>query len=263
MTGKKRHRVRLSATCRTEISTAFAALFHNRLDNTAFKQARSEELRITAYDFNFIAVIFAILKVDIIAEDFKESCRAIHAFYHCLRFFKRQGGNLIPVVDTSPSVEMLVGCTHRTKPRFYPVRYTRQRAVMQQVGNITPIPRIDLFPSVIDGCLCVRRIFQFDNTKGHTIHVQKHVRTAVFHLPVVCIFHRELINRTEDIIVGVFKVDKRNHFRKPRLRRELNTVHHPPVNLMQSRELAFRTNKTDGIYDLRYFFHRQVGVHLA
>ena len=89
LTGKECHSVSLTATGSTEICTTLTTLGSYGFYDTLLEQSRCKELRITADDFFFITVVFVVLEINIITEDFKESCRCIHAFYHRVKLVKR------------------------------------------------------------------------------------------------------------------------------------------------------------------------------
>ncbi len=58
-----------------------------------------------------------------------------------------------------------------------------------------------------DGGIGVRRIFKFHYTDRQPIDKQKHIRPAGLLLAVIDILYGKLINTTENILLGIFKVD--------------------------------------------------------
>ena len=260
---KESHGIGLAATGSTKICTTLTALLNNRLDNALLQKAGSKELRIPANNFLLVAVIFAILEVDVIPEDFQESCRRINALDHGLGFLKRQRRNLISIVYTAPGIEMLIRCANSAQPCLHTVRNASQRAVMQQMRDIAPIADIDLLPGIIDGSVGICRILQLNYAQRHAVDKQNDIRTAVFLLTVVDVFHGELIDYPEKVILRVFKIDQLDHLRQTRLRRKLNAIYHPAIDFVQHGKVSFRTHKTHVVHDLPYFISLQIRIGLG
>ena len=126
--------------------------------------------------------------------------------------------------------------------------------------NIAPIAEVNLFPCTINRRIAICRVFQFNNTQGNSVDKKKNIRAAGLRLPVVGVFHGELINRAEDIFLRILKLNQIDHSGKSRLRGELNSVHHPVVHLMQRGKIIFRTRKAHGVHDLLNLIRSQIRV---
>ena len=126
--------------------------------------------------------------------------------------------------------------------------------------NISPVSNINLFPSIINSRIRISGIFQLDDTQRYTIYKQKHIRSTIFFLTIVCIFHCKLIHYTEDILIPIIKLNKRYHSWQSILRRKLNTIYHPAIYFMQSSKITFRTYKTDIIIYLCHLVFCQIRV---
>ena len=87
---QKCHRICLAAPRGPEIRPAFPAFLLNRLDNALTEQTSGEELWIAADNLHLVAVVVAILKIDVIPEYLKKPHRAIDALDHRRSLFKRQ-----------------------------------------------------------------------------------------------------------------------------------------------------------------------------
>ena len=170
--GEKCHGIGFAATGSPEVRSAFTAFFHHRLDDTLLQKTRSKKLRIPADDFPFVAVVFAVLKIDIVAEDFQESTGAVHAFDHGLHLVKRKSRDLVFVVHPAPGIKMLIRRTHRAQSGLDPIGDAGQRAVVQQMRNVPPVTDINLFPRIIDGGRLIRRVFQLYNAQRHTVDIK-------------------------------------------------------------------------------------------
>ena len=131
---------------------------------------------------------------------------------------------------------------------------------MQQMRNIAPIADIDLFPCIVNRRVFIRRVLQLDDAQRHSVDKKKNIRAAGLRLPVVGVFHGELINRAEDIFLRILKLNQIDHSGKSRLRGELNSVHHPVVHLMQCGKITFRTRKAHGVHDLLNLIRGQIRV---
>ena len=220
-------------------------------------------MRITTYDFHFIAVIIAILEIDIIPENFKESKRTVNTFNHGLCLFKRQCRNFVSLIYAPPRIKVFIRCSYCAKSGFNSVGNTSQRAIMKQMRYVAPITDIYLLPSVINCCSGISRIFQLNHTQRQSVDIKQNIRSSVFDLSIVVIFHCKLIDRSENVVFRILEVNQRNHFGDTVLRSKLNTVHHPSVNLMQCCKITFGTYQTHSIYYLLHFFCNQIRVGLA
>ena len=129
--------------------------------------------------------------------------------------------------------------------------------------NISPVSNINLFPSIINSRIGISGIFQLDDTQWHTIYKQKHIRSTIFFLTIVCIFHCKLIHYTEDILIPIIKLNKWYHSWQSILRRKLNTIYHPTIYFVQSSKITFRTYKTDIIVNLCHFVFCQIRVSVC
>jgi len=79
-------------------------------------------------------------------------------------------------------------------------------------------------------------------------------------LTVIGVFHCKLIDCTKNIILRFFKVNQPDHSRKAGLRYKLDPVDHPTVYLMKRGEIAFRTDKANGVHDLPNFINCQIWI---
>ena len=131
LTCQKRHGIGFAAAGCAKISAALADAADYRLHDALFQLPCGEELRITADDLHFAAVVDTILKIDVIPENFQKPCRTVHAVDEGFRLSKRQGGKLVAVVHTPPCVEMLIRGTHRTQPGLDSIRDAGKGAVVQ------------------------------------------------------------------------------------------------------------------------------------
>ena len=260
---QKRHRICLAAACRPEIGAALAALLDNRFYDTLLKQARREKLRIAADNLLFFAIIIFILKIDVVAEDFEKPFRRKHALDHRFKLIERKRGNLVAIVHAPPGIEMLVRRADRAEPRFHAVGYACQRTIVEQVRNIAPITGCDLLVGIEYRRIGIGRILELDDAKRHAVDVKQNVGAAVFLLPVIDVFNGKLVYGAEDVFVGMLKVDKRDHTRKPALQNKLHTIDHPTINFMKRRKLALRTNKPHLIYNLTNIIFRQIRISLT
>ena len=126
--------------------------------------------------------------------------------------------------------------------------------------NISPVSNINLFPSIINSRIGINGIFKFNDTQGHTIYKQKHIRSAIFFLTIICIFYCKLIHYTENILIPIIKINKWYHSWQSILRRKLNTIYHPAIYFMQSSKITFRTYKTNIIIYLYHLVFCQIRV---
>ena len=126
--------------------------------------------------------------------------------------------------------------------------------------NIPPVANINLLPSIINSRIGISRIFKFNNTQGHTIYKQEHIRSTIFFLTIVCIFYCKLVHYTKDILIPIVKINKWYHSWLPILRRKLNTIYHPAIYFVQSSKITFRSYKTDIIVNLCHFLFDQLRV---
>ena len=126
--------------------------------------------------------------------------------------------------------------------------------------NIPPITNINLLPSIINSRICISGIFKFNDTQGHTIYKQKHIRSAIFFLTIICIFYCKLIYYTEDILIPIIKINKWYHSWQPILLCKLNTIYHPTIHFVQSGKITFRTYKTNIIIYLCHLVFCQIRV---
>ena len=129
--------------------------------------------------------------------------------------------------------------------------------------NIPPITNINLLPSIINSRICISGIFQLDDTQWHTIYKQKHIRSTIFFLTIICIFYCKLIYYTEDILIPIIKLNKWYHSWQSILRRKLNTIYHPAIYFVQSSKITFRTYKTDIIIYLCHLVFCQIWVSVC
>ena len=87
----------------------------------------------------------------------------------------------------------------------------RQRAITQQMRNITHVTDVYLFVSLCYVGIEFCGIFQLKDAERYAINEEQHVRDA--HIVFHTVGNLELINRSEDIIfftVGTLKIDKTN-----------------------------------------------------
>ena len=263
LAGKKRHGIGLAAAGRAKIGAPSAASLAHGVDNALLQKARGKKLRVPADNFMFIAVILTVLKIYVVAENLKESLRTVHPLYHVLQLIKGERGDLVPVVHTAPGIKVLIGGADRPKPRVDPVGNAGQRAIMQQMRNVTPIADIDLLPRVENRSVCIRRIFQLDHAHRHSIDIEKNIRPPVFRLSVIGVLHRKLVDRTENVVLRDLKVDQRNHLSQTVLGGKLNAVHHPAVYLVQGGKIALCARQTDLVHDLANFIRGQSRIGTA
>ena len=134
---------------------------------------------------------------------------------------------------------------------------------MQQMRNVAPVANVDLLPGVMDRGVIVRRILQLDHAQRHAVHIQQNVRAAGFCLSVVGVLNCELVDGAEEIVFRLFKVDQRHHAGRSALWRELNSVDHPAIDLVQRCKIALRANKTHIVHDLAHLFCQQIRIGLA
>lgn len=106
-----------------------------------------------------------------------------------------------------------------------------------------------------------------ENTHEHLNKIFAASFSACLHGPqrmlltkVLHILYGKLINTTENILPGIFKVDQRYHSRQAALGRELNAVHHPAIDLVQSCKIAFCTDKANGIHNAMDLVWQQIRV---
>jgi len=128
------------------------------------------------------------------------------------------------------------------------------------VWNISPVSNINLFPSIINSRIGISGIFQLDDTQRYTIYKQKHIRSTIFFLTIVCIFHCKLIHYTEDILIPIIKINKWYHSWQSILWRKLNTIYHPAISFVQSSKITFRTYKTNIIIYLCHLVFCQIRI---
>ena len=126
--------------------------------------------------------------------------------------------------------------------------------------NISPVSNINLFPSIINSRIGISGIFQLDDTQRYTIYKQKHIRSTIFFLTIVCIFHCKLIHYTEDILIPIIKINKWYHSWQSILWRKLNTIYHPAISFVQSSKITFRTYKTNIIIYLCHLVFCQIRI---
>ena len=90
LSGQERHRIRLAAAGSAKVCAALAVLGNHGFYDTLLQQARSKELRIAADDLFFAAVVFAVLEIDVVAEQLKKARRVVDALDHGLNLIKGQ-----------------------------------------------------------------------------------------------------------------------------------------------------------------------------
>lgn len=134
---------------------------------------------------------------------------------------------------------------------------------MQQMGGVTPVAGVNLLPCMENGGVRLGGILQFDDAQGHTIDEEQNIGTAVFGLAVVGVLHGELIDGPENVVLRLLKIDQGDHPGQSAPGCEGDAVHHPAVNLVQSRKLVVRANETDSVKNLLNLFGVEVGIGLA
>ena len=139
LASKKGHCIGFTTSGCSKVGTALSTFLLNGFHDTFTKESCCEKLRITAHNFFFLIIKLLILEINVITKYFKETFRFIYSLNHCSHLIKWRCRNFITIIYPSPSIKMLVRCTHSTQACFHPIAYTSQRTIMQQMGNITPI----------------------------------------------------------------------------------------------------------------------------
>ena len=164
--------------------------------------ACSKELWITAYNFSRVILFCRIREINIVPQYLQYTFRRKCSANKCTQCVKSLSC-FVFIINLFPFVEKFKWRVCRTQSIFCTVANYRQCTIFQQYRNIPHIACANLRMRIAYSSVLFGRVFQLDNTDGYAVYEKQYVRTAIF----TSLFHNKLIDTTENIMVGMLKVD--------------------------------------------------------
>ena len=104
-------------------------------------------------------------------------------------------------VDGAPDFEPLLICGERADARLQAITHQQHRVVVQQRGNLGLVS-LQLRVGAPDGCVLVRRVFEFNQAQWQSVYEHHDIRPPV----VLALNHRVLVHRQPVVGVHVGKI---------------------------------------------------------